>query len=77
MSGSFLSFFVSVGLSGINSSSLLSLSSATGVAIGSRIPEEDELEEAGCDGGGDGESVAFAGVPAMMSGELPVPELLL
>ena len=38
--------------------------------------EEDELEEAGC-AGGDGESVLLGGVPAMISGELPVPELLL
>ena len=60
----------------MSSSSLLSLSSATGVAIGSKRSEEDELDEAGC-AGGDDESVALGGVPAMISGELPVPELLL
>ena len=37
---------------------------------------EDELEEAGCEGG-DGESEDLGGVPTMISGELPVPELLL
>ena len=44
--------------------------------MGRRISEEAELEEAGCDGG-EGESEALGGVPAMISGELPVPELLL